>query len=191
MKRTTINGNISHIAYYANAQVRQNGRIFPWGAFRIISDEKEDDPSDNSCGLYCWCEKLIEYDTQHYMIDIDDDNLLIKKRTDGRVVETFALYGFVVEVFVPHIEFLKIGGNGTLQSTPLNNIGDQPDNHFFTFDQQYAGTEVIKLAFHGWLKPIQDIVAEDYLFVTNEGKKIPFEYSANNLMPAHRKEVFD
>lgn len=177
MKRDTINGNLSHIVYYSNSQVRQNGRIFPWGGFRIITDGVTDDPVDNTSGCYCWCEQLMKYPTEQYMVHIDFDNLLIKKRHTGDIVETLPLYGEVVEVFVPDVQFLRIDANRMLEDMSQTKSDEGDGNHFFIFDQRYIGMVVIKLAFHGFLKAVSDTVVEDYIFLTPEGKKVPFTFT--------------
>jgi hypothetical protein len=171
MKRKTINNNISHIAYFATACVRQNGRIFPWGGFRVL-DKEDDDPADNTSGLYCWCQKLIDYPTEKYKVEVVFDTLMIIDRTNENIVKTFEIYGEEVEVFVPTIEFFKISSEG-LFTDPDEKI----ENLFFTFDKKYGGLDVVKISFEKGMKPLSQSTAEDYIIITTDGEIIPFIFS--------------
>lgn len=175
MKRKTINGNMSHFAYYANASVRQNGRIFPWGGFRLLNEE-DYDFADNTSGLYCWCEKLINYPTEQYKAEITLETLVVKDRLKETVIETFSLYGNEVEVFVPTVEFLKISSEGFLVDSLENEEYEKTENLFFTFDKKYGGIDIIKLSFEKGMKPLNQRTAEDYIVLTHDGRKIPFVF---------------
>ncbi len=166
---------MSHFAYYINAKVRQDGRIFPWGGFRITTS-KNDDPADNDSGLFCWCEELIEYPNQTHAVHIVTDYLLVTERSTNDEIDQFALYGDVVQVFVPCIQFVEIDAAGKIRF--LQNEEVVEDQNFFSFDLKYAGLKVVKLAFHGHLKPLKDTKAEDYLVFTLDGEKVPFCFNA-------------
>lgn len=115
--------------YLQHCYVRQNGRIFPWGAIRIFNNDVVDD-GDEYGGLECWSKELVKFGNGDYYAETNmvlPDTLVIFDKKTCKEVATIPFK----KIFCAEVHVVKVMPGGFLNT--IGKVGMEFDKDFDFF----------------------------------------------------------
>ncbi|MBP6974555.1 MAG: hypothetical protein KBB54_01280 [Candidatus Pacebacteria bacterium] len=172
-----------------NSYVRQKGKIFPWGAVRIL-DNSVPESNDAYAGLWIYSEKLAPFRKGKHFAKIEDGQLMVYSKKNSRKsvtisskevhsasdvdVELVDLYGYLNNCGSIGMRFKKpLLDKFTIKLLRNAEAGERPtsfdDSSYVRVSTKYLGQKLVTIDISKSMEPQKG----KFMIYTFDGKLIP------------------